>query len=486
MQPRNAAILFLVAALLGAFVYLSEIQGEAGREAAERQTRRMFPDVEAGDVAFLAFRTRDDRAFEALREGAGWLIQSPLVFDGDAVSLDAMASAIANLETETRIEDPGAPAIYGLGELARWVRFRVGSETFALGVGADTPVGGEVYVAREGSEGVYTVPSFRVSSFDREFADLRDKRVFDFDRTRVESIVVGWPGASVTVERTKPAQQGEPVQAENWRIVHPAYAAGAADDAVVDGLLSDLAFLRAEGFVDGGDLAIDGDAFVTVRLGLQAREGEPLEIGLRAVADPAGDDFLVRGGSATSLYRVARGRISELPRDVFAYRFKQLSRFEVGDARAFEVEFANSAEGASVEPLRVRVERATTGWKASGPEWLPGKAGGLMAELARLQAVSVVREDAAPDALADLGLSPPRVVLRAYGSDDGGAGAAPLLAEVELGRDDEGLGIVARTAGTDVIYRIDETLAEALPIDLARFEAAFLAPPAAEPPDATP
>lgn len=472
MQPRNAAILFVVAVVLGAFVYLYEIEGEAGREAAERASRRMFPEIEAEAIAFLAFRIRDDQAFEAVRDGEQWWIQSPLAFKGDDVSLDAMASTLANLETETTIEEPGEARIYGLGDAARWVRFRVGSETHALGIGAETPVGGNVYVAREGDPAIHTVPSFRVGSFDRELSELRDKRVFDFDRTKVERIVLGWPDGSVTL--TKAAAANPDAGAGGWRIAHPSHAAGRADDEAIDGLLSDLAFLRADDFVDEASPAIEGEAFLTVRLGLAAEEGAPLEVGLRAVDDPDSDDFLVRAAEATSLFRVSRGRLAEIPRSVFDYRFKQLSRFDVSEAEALELEFAASIEAGSAEPVRVRVERTATGWRATGDAWRPGKAGGLMAELARLDAIRVVSEDASVDEQIELGLAPPRVVLRAFGKP--ADGTAATLAEVELGRLDPGVGIVARPSGRSIVYRIDEALADAIPVDLEAFEARFLAP----------
>ncbi len=473
MQPRNAALLFLVAAALGAFVYLYEIRGEASRDSAERESHRMFAGLEADAIGFVAFRTRDDRAFEAVRQETGWLIQSPLAFAGDDVSLDAMASTLANLETEASIENPGAPEIYGLGDAARWVRFRVGSETHGLGIGSDTPVGGNVYVAREGASEIYTVPSFRVSSFDRDFADLRDKRVVDFDRTRVNRIVLGWQGGSVTLTREEAGA--------GWKIARPARAVGRADEATIDSLLSDLAFLRADDFVDDPTPAIEDEAFLTVRLGLAATEGEALEIGLRAVNDPGSDDFLVRSGEGGALFKVARGRLVEVPRDVFAYRYKQISGFDVADAQAFEVEFRASSESSSVEPLRERVERVAQGWKATGAPWRPGKAGGLIAELARLEAIAVVVEAGETVEAAELGLAPPRVVLRAFGKVEGraegnAASGAPLLAEVELGRSDEGVGIVARAKGEPVIYRIDEDLAVAIPLDLERYEAEFLAP----------
>ncbi len=467
MQPRNALLLFVLAVALGAFVYLYEIKGEAGREAAEGESRRMFPGVEADAIGFVAFRTQGDHAFEAAREGEGWLIQSPVAFPGDDVNLDAIASTLANLKTDATVEDPAAPEIYGLGEAARWVRFRVGSETHGLGIGADTPVGGDVYVAREGADGaIHTVPAFRVSAFDRDLTALRDRRVLDFDRTRVVRIVVGWEQGNVTLER------GE----DGWVITQPSEAAGKADESTVDGLLSDVAFLRAEGFVDEAVQAVEQAPFVTLRLGLEAEQGEPLEIGLRAVADPSSDDFLVRGDNSDALYQVPRARLTELPRDVFDYRFKQLTNFEVADAQAFELVLSTPSVERSVEPLRVRVERAEQGWKSDGAPWVAGKAAGLIAELARLEAVSVVSENADAALLERLGLDPPRVSLRAYGA--AGEGDAPLLAEVVLGELDPLSGIAARASGQETIFRIDGTLAESIPIDIEAFESQFIAEPA--------
>ena len=53
MQPRTTAILFIVSLLFGAFIYLYEIQGEAGREDASAESRRMFPDVVAESIDAL-------------------------------------------------------------------------------------------------------------------------------------------------------------------------------------------------------------------------------------------------------------------------------------------------------------------------------------------------------------------------------------------------------------------------------------------------
>ena len=49
MNPRSTAILFVVALLLGAFVYFYEIEGEPDRREAEESSRRVFAGIEASD-----------------------------------------------------------------------------------------------------------------------------------------------------------------------------------------------------------------------------------------------------------------------------------------------------------------------------------------------------------------------------------------------------------------------------------------------------
>ncbi len=489
MQPRTTAILFVIAILLGAFVYLYEIRGEAEREQAEAASDRIFPDVQAEAIDWLEFRTQDDRPFESVRAGDGWEIRMPIAFPGDDVSLDAIASTIANLTSESEIELLGAPEIYGLGRAARRVRFRVEEQTYQLEIGANTPVGGNVYVARDGGEKrVFTVASFRTRSLNRDLDSLRDRRVLSFDRTRVERVVVGWPGGGITLEKS----------AAGWEIANPAGISGPADSRAVDDLLSDVAFLRAEGFVDEDQGAREGDVaepYFTLRLGFEETQGEVLEVGLRVMSDRDGEDFLVRGGTPGALYQVPRARIAEFPRDVFSYRFKELSNFKVSRVQSFELVFSARAAASSMEPVTVRVDRIETGWKAAGERWVAGAAGGLIAEFARLEAVSVVAESAEPGVLEALGLSPPRVILRAYAAptkngedgeededhEDAGEESRELLAEVSLGILDPESGIVARARGQSAVFRLDAALAEQIPIGLDAYRARFLAPLPAEP-----
>lgn len=479
MQPRTTVVLFLVAAALGAFVYLYEIEGGAGRDREEEASRRLFPEVDASAVGFLLFRTKDDRLVEAVRIGENWHLQQPVEFPGDDVNLNSIASTLANLTSETAIDSPAAPEVYRLGNDSRRVQFRAGDKRYTLQLGGEAPVGGNIYVARDDAPNeVVTVAAFRVNSFDRDLDSLRDKRVLSFDRAQVKRVVAGWPGGSVTIDKSE----------AGWQITHPAAAVGPADQKTIDDLLSDVSFLRAEGFVDEGEeaTAAAGVAPIfTLRLGLEEQEGAPLEVGLGVSGDGDDENYLVRGRHARTLYRVPRARIDGLPRDLFAYRFKEISNFETSAVQAFEIVFQPKSGESSVEPVTVRVERTDDGWASTGDAWRPGKAAALVAEFARLEATSVESEEATAGELASFGLSPARITLRAFG----GVGEAEVsdtveapsqIAEVVLGDLDSELGFPARAAGQKQVFRLDAALAEEIPASLASFQSDFLAPPPSE------
>ena len=74
-----------------------------------------------------------------------------------------------------------------------------------------------------------------------------------------------------------------------------------------------------------------------------------------------------------------------------------------------------------------------------------------------------------PDERASLGLSPPRAHAWVRGENE------EPLAEVLFGRLDVARGIYAQRAGDPKIYALDPTLADALPISGAVFDANFVA-----------
>ncbi len=304
MSPRTTAVLFAIAAALAAFVYFYELRGEEGREQAEEAEKRLFPDVEEGDVTAITLPTSAGVQARVARRDEGWELVEPLVFPANTFALDGIASTLAQLASTAVIEEPQPREIYGLGETSRLIRFEVGDSEHRLRLGAKTPVGSDSYVATDDSGAVYTVPTYRVTALTKTLDDLREKRILDFDRAAIEGISAAWPGGGVVLEKAE----------DGWRLVDPMQ--GASDSATVEGLLSDLSLLRAEGFEDDppadDEVGLDPPVFEVV-LEVSGEGGEPQRLSMAMGGVVDGEQRLVRG-SQTSLYRVARERLDDFPR----------------------------------------------------------------------------------------------------------------------------------------------------------------------------
>ena len=479
MSWRNTLILLAVAVLLGAGIWLSNRQ-QAEKQEAEERSKRLFAGLEAGEVEWIALTTSDGREAKLARREGAWQVVEPVDFPADAANADGMAGALATLASEAVIEDPQPPAVYGLGEDARVVRFGVGGAEHALRIGKKTPLGANSYAATDDDAAVYTVATFKTSAFDKPLDDLRERRPLRFERGDVARIEAEWAGGRAVVER----------QGDAWKLVEP--LADEADSNTIETLLSDLAFLRAAGFVDepppAAEVGLDRPEYRVVLSG--AGEGPPLaELAIGGVIE-----INARAGKAAenALYKIPEDRFQKLPKRVEAFRFKQLSSFVASDAERFELIFHDpeAAAGGASGAVTITGTRTDAGWETAPEPMAPGAPARLVAELARLDAADIAAEDAGPDELAGLGLAPPRATLRVYGSHPADGGAAPLLADVQLGVQ-SGDRVIARRADRTTIFRLDAAKAEHLPVSLEAFRNRFAsrespeeapAPAAEEPP----
>ncbi len=459
MNPRSTAILFVVALLLGAFVYFYEIEGEPDRREAEESSRRVFAGIEASDIESISLVTSDEIEVTLVPREGRWRVTAPIDFPADEVAADGIAGSLTKLTSEGTIDDPQGPEVYGLGEGARIVRFTAGGEEHSLRVGRKTPVGSNSYVRSGSDERVFMVPTWRLNSFSKRLDELRDRRVLRFDPSSVSRVEVRWPGAAVELERRD----------AGWWLTAP--VEGLGDSDTIEDLLSELSFLRADGFLDEERSAAGAGldpAELDVVLTITPDEGEPrsLAFALGQVGDAG--DRLARGSEST-LYRVAAERIDDFPRKVVDYRFKELARFESADARRFEIDFSGAGGTGRVTGLR-----GESGWSTEPEPMAAGKASSLVRELSRLKARDIAAEEVGETELAALGLEPPIARFRVFADPAEEGGEEVALADVALGVTDPELGIVARSGSGGPIFRIEHELAEHLPVSFEAFRNRFV------------
>ena len=488
MNPRNTGILLLVALALGAFVWFYEIEGEEARQEAEAAEKLLFPGISSEDVTQVSLTTRDGVDARLARGEEGWSLVEPLAFPADAFAADGLASNLAELASEVVLEDPQPLDEYGLGEGARVVRFRAADAEYALRLGDKTPIGSNSYAKVEGRDDVYTVPTYRATSFDKSLTDLRERRILELDAGAVHRVEARWEGGGVTLERVPaetPADEEEPTteSEEAWRLVAP--IEGRADAEVVKDLISDLSFLRADGFVDDPTEAqlagFEQPAFEVVLEGEAEGDAPAPRWTLRVGPLHEGDKRLVQAATP-SLYTIPAERFAELPRELVAYRFKRLADFRIGDAQRVDFFF----HPPSGDPVAISAVRSDDGWTATPEALAPGKVARLVSELASLEAADVVAEVAEQDDLAAVGLAPPNTILSVFGAAQEATGEeeappAPRLAEIHLGKVEGSEWILARAAGDPALYRLDYELAEHVPVSLEAFRNRFLAEAQAPP-----
>jgi hypothetical protein len=463
MKPRNTALLALVVAAVAAFVWLYEIRGADERALRAETEKRLFPGVEAQQIALIALRTKDGKEARLERVEGAWKLLAPISFPADAGTADGLADTLATLRSEARIDDPAAPAEYGL-EAQPKVRFRAGDRELVLRVGSRSPVGGNTYAAAAEDKPVYAVASHRVASLDRSLDDLRDKRPMRFDREAVVEIRERWKGGAVRLVR----DEQDP---EAWRLAEP--LAAPADPRNVSKLLSDLEFLRAVGFDDApAAAAAKGLAQPDLQIELVMRADGKESTARFLLAPKDGDAKRARGNASESVYKLPVTALDDMPRSVDAWRDKQVARFLEHEARRFELAF--HAEGAG-ESVVVTGRRKDGTWSSEPEPMRPEAAAQLVMELSGLDAAKIAAESLGPKERAALGLEPPRVVARVFGGPEE-ADDAPL-AELQLGVADEARGIAAKRPDRDTVYWLPFERAAQIPTSLEALREKFAPAP---------
>jgi hypothetical protein len=462
MKPRSTLLLALVVAALGAFVWFYEIEGGAERTKQEEASKHLFPGVTADAIQSIDLRTEDGTVARVERAGdQGWQLVAPLAAPADRFAVDGIASTLAELAPEASFDTPEPLANYGL-EVEPAVRFRAGEKDYALRLGNNTPVGGNLYATDAEGAKVFALASWRKNALAKSVKQLRDGRVLDFDRAQVKGITLTSGDGRVVLAR------GE----GGWRIAEPVDAK--ADAEAVDGLLSDLSYLRADEFVDapGTDAELGLDApWLVAELALES--GDPRTL---AVGAPRAERRVVRG-TAGRTFEVASSGLDALPRTLAAFRWKELASFDASEAARLELGFVD-AGGASV---MITGTNGEAGWTTAPEAMEPGKASRLVSELSSLRAEEVAADTMGDAERAGLGLAPPRATLRVLGKPNEGHADGPVLAELRLGTPAADGRIPAQRGEEPVVYWLAASAQEGLPVSLAAFREKFVAQEAPAP-----
>lgn len=460
MSFRATLALGVIAAALGLYVYLVEIRGERERQEAESAAKRLLA-LEADQITALELPLADGGRVKLVRGGEGdpdgWALETPVAFSADAHVVANLLSNLASLESESVIEDlPEDLAPFGLGEERRAVRVWTGEgEPSVLYLGGRAPLGSLLYVALEGrGKELFTVPLGPASALEPRLRELRNKRVVGFEVSDVRRLRVQEHGSLLAlVERVESEDESE-AEDEGWRLVEP--DEDRADAERVRRVLQDLVFARVADFVDEpGALEEYGLDAPELELSVGTKQGmERISIGR------VQDKGFVRVNDQRVIYETSDRVLMNVPRSLFAYRYKRVLKVDTDRVRRIELDFPR--DGVSHALVR---KKGT--WAAEDAE-LEVKSlsvEDVLYAIEDLEAMGIVEPGAAA---AGLGLDPPRVRVRAL--DASGA----ELGWLELGDPAPEVGLPARSSENDRTWRVLNDLGADIPLGLEAFQRNFV------------
>ncbi len=464
MNPRTSIALVVLAVVTGLAVYWFEIRGEGDPDVAKLVLRFEPDQVQALELPLEG----GGRARVARVEGDsdGWALEQPIASGADAGVIDGALGNLAKLEHKAEISDPPAElGAFGFVEGDGPVRVQLrGGEVLELEVGGPTPLGSESYLRRDGR--IYTAEQWRTQNLRPALTQLRDKRISHLETDQIERVEIREDGHPiVSAER----RAGEGAEA-GWWLLEP--VAERADADQIGRTLSDLTLARASDFVDEvNDPAIYGLA--APRFEIRLRAGERSE---QIALGRASDKAYARVEGRAPVYEVPERVLDSIPRELFAYRDKQV--LKIDDAKVERIVLGFPRDGSSYAFRRRdgRFEAEDGALEASSE-----KLDDLLFTLSDLEAASIV--DRSPD-LGALGLQPARVRV----SFEGEGSAA--LGWVELGEPSADEGLPARSSRGEGVWHISNELGREVPLgEEALFNAGIAKrkqPAAARDPDAPP
>ncbi len=464
MRPRTLLVLAVVVGALLALIYFAEdkVASTDERAAAAKRLVDAKPDeIVTLDIDWQGSRVRFERDAPAKPESAPqdagapiaaarpWRIVEPFARPADDAAVARLLASLSALEA-ARDLDGAVPADVGLAPPRGTVTWKTATGEGRLEVGGAVPASHDVVVAASGRRSPAVTSDSFVADLSRPAGEWRSREVVTATRERIERVKISQAAAAGEGTPLVLVRSGETLALESP-------VADRTDRDLADRLLSDLAALRIETFLDP-----PYPAEVTQALAAQAGSleltiaGESAPLRLEVGGETAGGKRVWR--AAGQIFESASALAAVLTRPAAEWRSRNWTRFE-----NWRIEKARVEEPAGAFELA----RSEGEWLRDGRKIPFTAASDLLAALTSAKAERLVEGAAA-------GSPPVAPRLTVTLADADGNEEILTLAAVP----DSVAEVPARTGGRDVTLLLPRALVDELEKKIAAVRAAE---PLAEP-----
>lgn len=233
-MKRNTLILVgILALLIVATFFVLERPGERSVTAEEGA---MLVTYDSASVDRIVVSSRSD-ATTLQREGAGWMLTSPLRAKADDAAVHQLIGNARRIALKAMVSsNPQKKSVFQVDSTGTLVRLYKGDqEQAAFRIGKPGSTYTETYVRREGSDEVYLADGLLLYTYVKQPRDWRDKAIVRLPQESIRNVRLQYGDTTFTLA----------FQDSTWRI-----DGIPAAEYTVRSFIGSLASLNADNFVD--------------------------------------------------------------------------------------------------------------------------------------------------------------------------------------------------------------------------------------------
>jgi hypothetical protein len=215
MKLRNLILATIVLLALAGTLYWSD------HKKSSEDTSKVSADtappvlkIDEAAVTKLELKKKDATPIVLSKaDSTAWRIIEPQSYEADQSAVSGLLSSLSPLNSDRVVEDKASDLKqYGLDPPVDEVDVTTkDNKTQKLLIGDDTPTGSAVYTKLGSDPRVFTIASYRKTSFDKSLNDLRDKRLITATPDSVSRVELSRKNETIEFGRNK----------DEWQILKP-------------------------------------------------------------------------------------------------------------------------------------------------------------------------------------------------------------------------------------------------------------------------
>jgi len=392
MRFKSTAIMFVVFAVLGGYVYFKEFRGQEERQKQEETKKRLF-SIEEKDITEISI-VYPDRTLSAVKKGEKqWQITSPAGIEADSDEWEQLAANVAKIDREDTVaENASDVTAFGLNQPGVKLTAKTkDGKSLEVQFGAENPKKTHNYAKLSSGSDVFLVANNWSKTFTKTVSDVRNKKVLEFEPDDIDNVKI--------VEGTKELEAQK--SGEDWQLKKPIDSK--ADPGEISSFTSSVRFARVSSFpepaVDAKTAGLEPPAIrITLRDG-KAKADRTLLIGKTAETGR----YYARDASRDMIFVIDKEIVEKARKPLFDFRDKSITKVDRDKIEKIEIQRGTET---------VSMLKDGTEWKLSDNKKLQwDKVSAMLNGLDFEKAKDVIDS---PKALSTYGLDKPRlqVVLR--------------------------------------------------------------------------